>query len=208
MTGDAPVVDQPADAPAQQAGAPKVAKLDQLNKWLTLAANVGVIGGLLLVFVEVRQNAELTRTQMEQRKNDFLAEIEFSLAQPEIAAVWVKAVKTPEALTDAEIKTVDSHLISMMLQWDHMFQMERSGLVTRDHVRQHIQNSAPYYFGSRFGQNWWRLQMPGWGGTPMEEVAGPIVEALDPNFIAGSWEKMRIAPPAPAVVAEPAAVTP
>ena len=87
-------------------------------------------------------------------------------------------------------------------------QMERSGLVTRDHVRQHIQNSAPYYFGSRFGQNWWRLQMPGWGGTPMEEVAGPIVEALDPNFIATSWEKMRIAPPAPPVAAEPAAVTP
>lgn len=213
MTGDAPAAELSTDAPAQPAGASsveakKAARLDHLNKWLTLGANVGVVLGLVLVVIEVRQNAELTRTQMEQRKNDFLAEIEFSLAQPEIAPIWVKAVKTPEALTDAEIKIVDSHLISMLLQWDHMFQMERSGLVTRDHVRQHIQNSAPYYFGSKFGQNWWRLQMPGWGGTPMEEVAGPIVEALDPNFIANSWEKMRIAAPAPQAVTEPAAVTP
>ena len=103
----------------------------------------GVVLGLILVIVEVRQNAELTRTQMEQRKNDFLAEIEFSLANRESAEVWVKAIRTPESLTDAEMKMVEAHLVSLMLQWDHLFQMERSGLVTRAHVRQHIANSAP-----------------------------------------------------------------
>lgn len=203
LTNDTPATQQLTDAPAPKVGA----RLDRLNKWLTLSANIGVVLGLILVFIEVRQNAELTRTQMEQRKNDFLAEIEFSLAQPEIAAIWVKAARTPEAMADVEIKTVDSHLISMMLQWDHLFQMERSGLVTRDHVRQHIQNSAPYYFGSRFGKNWWRLQMPGWGGTPMEEVAGPIVEGLDENFISNSWDKMRV-PPAQPAAPTPVAVAP
>lgn len=182
----------------------RVARIDRFNKWLTLAANVGVIGGLLLVFVEVRQNAELTRTQMEQRKNDFLAEIEFSLAQPEIAAIWVKSIRTPENLTDAEIKTVESHLVSLMLQWDHLFQMERSGLVSRDHVRQHIQNSAPYYFGSRFAKNWFVQQLDGWGGTPMEEVAGPIIAGLDENFLASVFDRARLPPPPPAPSPAPA----
>jgi len=47
------------------------AKLYGIKKWLTLGANIGVVLGLILVFIDVRQNAELTRTQMDQRKNDF-----------------------------------------------------------------------------------------------------------------------------------------
>lgn len=136
--------------PKPQLNAPAGSRLDHVARWLALAANVGVVLGLILVIVEVRQNAELTRTQMEQRKNDFLAEIEFSLATRESAEVWVKAIRTPESLTDAEMKMVEAHLVSLMLQWDHLFQMERSGLVTRAHVRQHIANSAPLLFRQPF----------------------------------------------------------
>jgi hypothetical protein len=184
--------------PKPQLAVPAASRLDHATRWLALAANVGVILGLGLVIVEVRQNAELTRTQMEQRKNDFLAEIEFSLGSREAAEVWVKAIRTPESLTDAEMKMVEARLLSLMLQWDHLFQMERSGLVTREHVRQHIANSAPYYFGSRFGKRWWQLQMPGWQGTSMIEVAGPIVAGLDDRFLADLFDKMRVtSPPKP-----------
>ncbi len=183
--------------PKRRFDAPAGSRLDRAARWLALAANAGVVLGLILVIVQVRQNAELTRTQMEQRKNDFLAEIEFSLATRESADVWVKAIRTPESLTDGEMKMVETHLVSLILQWDHLFQMERSGLVTRAHVRQHIANSARYYFGSRFAKNWWRLQMPGWQGTQMDEVAGPIVEGLDANFLADLFDKMRIPPARP-----------
>jgi hypothetical protein len=102
--------------------------------------------------------------------------------------------------TDAEMKMVEAHFVSLPLQWDHLFQMERSELVTREHVRQHIANSARYYFGSRFGKRWWRLQMPGWQGTAMSEVAGPIVEGLADTFLADLFDKMRItSPPQPVV---------
>ena len=185
--------------PKPQLDAPAGSRLNRAAHWLALAANAGVVLGLILVIVEVRQNAELTRTQMEQRKNDFLAEIEFSLSNRESAEVWVKAIRTPGSLTDAEMKMVESRLVSLMLQWDHLFQMERSGLVTRAHVRQHIANSAPYYFGSHFGKHWWRLQIPAWQGTAMNEVAGPIVEGLDDNFLAGLFDKMRISTTAAAV---------
>lgn len=136
-------------------------------------ANVGVVLRLIMLFMEVRQNAEPARTQIEQRKNDFLAEIEFTPAQPEIAASWVKSIRTPETLSDAEIRTIESRLVALILQWDHLCQMERSGLATRDHVHQPIQNTAPHYFGSRFGKNWRNLALDSWGGTPMEVVASP-----------------------------------
>ena len=200
MTDVTSPLDQPANAPAPKAGA----KLDRLNKWLTLGANVGVVLGLVLVFVEVRQNAELTRTQMEQQMNDMLANIELSIAEPQMAAVWVKSVREPDALADSEIRMLDAHLTSILLEWDYLIQMETSGLVSRDRVRRHVANTAPAYFGSRFAKNWWQTQLPGWQGTIMEEVASPIIEALDDTVIATSWEKMRIKLPLQPAMAAPA----
>lgn len=168
---------------------------DRLNRWLTLGANLGVVLGLVILIVEVRQNATLTRADMESRKNDVLGQIELSLAQPEIAAAWVKSVRAPEKMTDVEVRIVESHLVALMLQWDYMFNMEEGGLITRQHARQHIQNTAPYYFGSRHAKNWWQWQEVGWGGNPMMEVAGPIVESVDEEFMLRYLEATRLGEP-------------
>ena len=199
-----PVVDSPppvdaAPDPVAPDPAPPAAtgQLDRFNRWLTLGANIAVLAGLIMLIVEVHQNAALTRTAMEQQKNDLLAQIEFSIAKREMADVWVKSIRTPEALTDTEARMVESHLVALMLQWDQMLQMEEAGLVSRDHARQHIQNSAPYYFGSRFAKHWWQLQEQGWDGTPMMEIAGPIVGGLDENFLANNLDRLKLPPPKP-----------
>lgn len=183
------------DANAPALAAPAASRIDRWTKWLTLIANLGVLVGVILVILEMRQNADLTRVAMEQRKNDLLAQIELSIAQPEMAALWVKSIRTPEALTDAESRMVESHLVALMLQWDHMLQMEANGLITRDHARQHILSSAPFYFGSRFGKNWWKYEEDGWKGTRMFEIAGPVINGLDENFIAKRLDLTRIPPP-------------
>ncbi len=167
-------------------------KLDRINRWLTLAANIGVVIGLLILIIELRQNASLTRGAMEAEKNDRLAAIELSLASPAAAAAWTKSIRAPEDMTDAEIKIVESHLVAIMLQWDNMFQMEAAGLASRARVTRHIKNVAPYYFGSAFGKRWWRNQMAGWAGTPMMDVAGPIVEALDDDFMSRTLDDNRL----------------
>jgi len=199
MADETPATEPSANAPAPKAGA----KLDRFNKYLTLGANIGVVLGLVLVFIEVRQNAELTRTQMEQQMNDMLSNIELSIAQPQMAAVWVKSVREPEALADNEIRMLDAHLTSILLEWDYLIQMEAGGLVTRDRVRRHVADTAPAYFGSRFAKNWWQTQLSGWQGTIMEVVASPVIAALDDTFIATSWDKMRIQPQVQPVMAEP-----
>ncbi len=165
---------------------------DRLGRWLTLGANLGVVLGLIILIVEVRQNADLTRAQMESGKNDLLAQIELSLATPEAGAAWINSIRSPETMTDLEIRMVESHLVALMLQWDHMFNMERIGLVSRAEARQHILNTAQYYFGSRHARNWWKLQQPGWEGTPMMEVAGPIVDGLDENFMLRYLDESRL----------------
>lgn len=168
------------------------ANTDRWGRWLTLAANVGVLLGLFVLILEVRQNAALTRAAMEQDKNNLLAEIELSLAKPEMAEVWMKSVAAPETLTDPEIRMVEGHLVAMMLQSDQRLQIMRSGLISRDEARQHLSNMIPFYFGSRFGKNFWRLQAMGWQGTAMMEMGDPINAQTDETFMRDYYAQLRI----------------
>ncbi len=179
---DSPSGSVPASSPDSIAQ-PHSPRAERLNRWLTLGANLGVVLGLFILIAEVRQNAALTRAQMETSRNDLLAQIELSLAQPEIASAWVQSIRDPEAMTDVEIRQVESHLVSVMLQLDHMFRMEQIGLVSREAARLHAQNVIPFYFGSRHAKNWWHWQEDGWAGTPMMEVAGPIVDRTEDDFM-------------------------
>ena len=165
---------------------------DRLNRWLTLGANIGVLLGLIVLIVEVRQNAALTRAAMEQQKNSFLAEIELNIVKPELSDVWVKSVRHPEALTDTELRMMDGILVALMLQWEQRFLMADAGLATRADARAHVVNAAPFYFGSRFGKHWWSLQASGWEGTEMIETADPVVQALDEDFLAHYLDSLRL----------------
>lgn len=43
---------------------------DSVNRWLTLAANVGVFIGLILLLIELDQNSDLVRAQIHQARSD------------------------------------------------------------------------------------------------------------------------------------------
>ncbi len=45
---------------------------DRLNRWLTLGANLGVLTGIIFIFIELNQNADLMRAQMVQSRADNL----------------------------------------------------------------------------------------------------------------------------------------
>ena len=49
---------------------------DHLNKWLTLAANICVIAGIVFLGVEIRQNTDATQASVEQS----MMETDISLA--------------------------------------------------------------------------------------------------------------------------------
>lgn len=166
-------------------------KADRLNRWLTLGANLGVLVGLIILIVEVHQNASLTRLSIEISKNALAADIELSLAQPEQAQIWVKSYMAPEQMNDVELRVVESYFVAFMMQWDYMLQMVRSGLITRAEAERHIRNVAPFVFGSRFGKLWFSEEVAGWEGTDMMDIALPIVEGLDEDFLRKRTERLR-----------------
>ncbi len=45
---------------------------DMANRWLTLVANLGVLVGIVLILIELNQNADLMKAQMTQSRADQL----------------------------------------------------------------------------------------------------------------------------------------
>ena len=45
-------------------------KTDKLNSWLSLGANVGVVVGLVLLVLEMRQNTDMMEAQIMQSRTE------------------------------------------------------------------------------------------------------------------------------------------
>ena len=157
-------------------------KVDGINRWLTLGANIGVVLGLIILIVEVRQNAALTRMSLEADNIGQYQALELRIADPVTSPIWVKSILEPEALTDAEIRTIDGLLASLLQQWWQLLLMENEGLVSHARIERQIRNQGPFAFGNVFAQRWWRLERDAWTGTRLIEIADPIISAVDPEF--------------------------
>ncbi len=162
----------------------------RLRDWIAVSANIGVVIGLVILVYEVRQNAELTSLSIEIAKNDLFANIEFHLSDPALNSAWIKSYRSPETLTESELRMVESIYVALMMQWDYMFQMEDRGLVSERDVSNHVGNAAPLYFGSRLGKAWFEGEMQFWQGTRMQEIALPIVRAVDPDYISKHYDDL------------------
>ena len=74
-------------------------KSESINRWLTLGANVGILIGLVLVSVEIRQNSDLVRLQFINDDLLALAQTDTPMLGDNAADVMMKAMYNPEELT-------------------------------------------------------------------------------------------------------------
>ena len=56
---------------------------DNVNRWLILGANIGVLVGLALLIVELDQNSDLVRAQIHQARSDNFVSLKAELANTE-----------------------------------------------------------------------------------------------------------------------------
>ncbi len=139
-------------------------KLERLNAWLQVGASLGLIAGLLLLAVEIRQTRDLTGLQMRLERDDAFQQTELAMLGEEPAVAWAKSVRDPSSLSDAEAKVVDSYLVNLLFLYTRFARMEEAGLVDLSQLELSIRSSAWLYFGNPFARRWWRndRKMGGW----------------------------------------------
>ena len=126
---------------------------ETINRWLTLAANIGVIAGLILVAIQINQNTQITKTQIA---NDyFLADMTLELAMmgENPATAWRKAVYAPDELTAEDAVILDRYFNYGLVQIHRLQEMDKMGMAHEgweervDYLRWHL--------GNEVGRRWW-----------------------------------------------------
>ena len=140
----------------------------RINPWLNLAANIGVIAGLVLVAVQINQNTEITKAQIA---NDyFLADMNLELAMmgDDPASSWVKAVYSPDEITQYDAAILDRYFNYGVVQISRLEEMHELGLAPDDW--QERVNYLSWHLGNEVGRRWWEYSKGGWPEDVIQRV--------------------------------------
>jgi len=129
-------------------------KLDALNKWLTLLANFGVIGGLVLIAMQMNFTAETIRLQHDIDLNKGIAAGELAIMGDSAASAFSTAVFRPAELTDTELAQFWAYLHNVMLSAQNNWLAYQGGLAS-ERSWAFARRQAAGFIGFRAGRIWW-----------------------------------------------------
>lgn len=106
--------------------------LDRLNRWMTLAANIGVLAGILFLSFELRQNTMASQMKAASDFQDSFSEIEFFIAQsPEFAALLVKG-RNGEEVSDTGQLRLTTFYGNVLRTWQNTHLQFLAGALDKD----------------------------------------------------------------------------
>jgi len=153
----------------------------KVSNWLQIGANVGILLGLLLVAIQIRQATDIAKAQIE---NDFyLADLHLELAmmgeQPQES--WAKAVYAPEEMTEEDAAVVDRYLNYNIIQLNRMARMRELGLSTNPYLIDIME----WHLGNEVARRWWEFykKQEGWIAAVMRvEIDETLERASSKNL--------------------------
>jgi len=139
-----------------------------------LAANLGVIAGLILVAVQINQNTAITKAQIA---NDYyIADMTLELAMmgENPADSFNKAVYAPDEITTADAVVLDRYFNYGMVQIQRLQKMDELGMAYEG-WRERV-NYLKWHFGNEVGQRWWNEVKDGYPDEFREYVDSILTE--------------------------------
>ena len=101
---------------------------DKLNKWLTLAANVGVIAGIVFLAIEIRQNSDAVRAQTRaQLAEEVMGLFSVNMNDKEYASVLMRG-NNVEELSPVEQYQYYRHRSAWLHHWNNVIYQYEMGM--------------------------------------------------------------------------------
>ena len=165
--------------------------VNRWDAWLQIVASLGLIGGLVLVAVQIRQTRNLARLQLQIEGTLAFQQVEIAMLGENPAEAWARSIRDPESLSPADVKIVDSYLIHEVNQWRRTAFREAEGLAEQGATERLVRENAWFYFGNPFAKRWW-LTMKRDGGWDPEfvRIVDAALAALDDTQNASWIEEM------------------
>ena len=103
-------------------------RFDQLNRWLTLGANLGVLAGILLLVFELVQSRELMRAQTRNEISAGIVELQMAVAtNPQLSELLHRAA-SGEELSPEETTQFEHRANAMFRYYENVHYQHRQGL--------------------------------------------------------------------------------
>lgn len=128
--------------------------LERVSGWLQIAANVGILGGLVLVGFQLQQNSEILQAQMMSAESRSVIDQEMQVIGEQGAAAWVSAMSDPKNVSAEHHRIMEAIFWSAVESWRHIEELSNLGLADVD-PRTRVTQEAPWYFGNSYGRAWW-----------------------------------------------------
>lgn len=155
---------------------------DQITRRLTLVANIGVVIGLFLVAVQIKQESDLTRIQLFSDHTDSRREWNQTMMGGDPMSVVAKSVEHPQELTLAELQIMDMYLIGALNEIRRLEVLKAAGL----EVGANVEGFQSFFFGSNFAKAWYRE----YGGDEEFGDTHSKIINVDPNWLVNFFDRV------------------
>ncbi len=131
---------------------------DNVNKWLTLSANIGVVFGLILLLIELDQNNDLVRAQIHQARSDTqVSRLEDRADTEHLAPLLEKMqlsggfenLSSIDELTPEELFRFRVFLQARHQDYDNLFYQYQQGYLDEEYYQFGVSNAI------RLFSPWW-----------------------------------------------------
>ncbi len=128
----------------------------KVANWVQVSANIGILLGLALVFLQIRQNTDILKTQMLFEESHRTVEAEYVMIGENGAEAWAKAITAPNELTPTEQRIIEGYLWGAVEQWRYIYTLSQMGLLEEE-WKNRVYYEVPYFLGNSYGRAWWKV---------------------------------------------------
>ena len=105
---------------------------EKLNNWLTLGANIGVLIGLVLLIIEIQQNTEMMRAQINQSRTEAAQSEQQATYNSDYMPAILTKVANGQELTEEEMRRFQPYIRSFNRNMDNQLWQYNQGLLGSD----------------------------------------------------------------------------
>lgn len=158
----------------------------KLSNWLQIAANVGIVVGLLLVGVQLKQNSDLLKTQMLYDESRRAVDLETLVVGENGAEVWAKSISDAKNMSLHEQRIMEALLWSFSEQLRSTRLLAELGLLEDEEWRLRVHSETAFYLANDYGKAWWINYSIGNNALPDDLITevNLRLSQVDDNFTA------------------------
>ncbi len=128
-------------------------KLEKLNHWLMLAANLGVIAGIVFLVIEISQNTDMMRSQTRGAVTASILTLLEMERDPHVVSAYKKFAEGGE-LSFEEKYFMANMANATFRSWENSFYQSKAGLFEQEEFAAEIQVGREMMMEPHMAEHW------------------------------------------------------